>query len=29
MKANIHPEYHEITVKTTDGTELRMRSAWG
>ena len=29
MKADIHPEYHEITVKTTDGTEIRMRSAWG
>ena len=29
MKADIHPDYHEITVKTTDGTELRMRSAWG
>ncbi len=29
MKADIHPEYHEITVKTTDGTEIKMRSAWG
>ncbi len=29
MKADIHPDYHEITVKTTDGTEIRMRSAWG
>ena len=29
MKADIHPEYHEITVKTTDGTEIPMRSAWG
>ena len=29
MKADIHPEYHQITVKTTDGTEIAMRSAWG
>jgi large subunit ribosomal protein L31 len=29
MKADIHPEYHAITVKKTDGTELSMRSAWG
>ncbi len=29
MKTDIHPDYHEITVKTTDGTELKMRSVWG
>jgi large subunit ribosomal protein L31 len=29
MKAKIHPNYHAITVKTTDGTELKMRSSWG
>ena len=29
MKADIHPAYHTITVKTTDGTEMQMRSAWG
>ena len=29
MKTDIHPEYHNITVKTTDGTELKMRSVWG
>jgi large subunit ribosomal protein L31 len=29
MRADIHPEYHEITVKTTDGTEIKMRSSWG
>ncbi len=29
MKADIHPEYHEITVKTTDGIEIPMRSVWG
>ena len=29
MTADIHPDYHEITVKTTDGTEIKMRSSWG
>jgi large subunit ribosomal protein L31 len=29
MKADIHPEYHQITVKTTDGTPIQMRSTWG
>ncbi len=29
MRADMHPEYHEITVKTTDGTEIKMRSSWG
>lgn len=29
MKAEIHPEYHFITVKTTDGTEYQTRSTWG
>jgi large subunit ribosomal protein L31 len=29
MKADIHPEYHGIIVKTTDGTEFQMRSSWG
>ena len=29
MRADIHPNYHEITVKTTDGTEIKMRSSWG
>lgn len=29
MKAKIHPDYHDIVVKTTDGTELKMRSVWG
>ena len=29
MKANIHPEYHEITVVMTDGTEFKTRSTWG
>ena len=29
MKSNIHPEYHTITVKMTDGTEFQTRTTWG
>lgn len=29
MKADIHPEYHEITVVMTDGTTFKTRSSWG
>ena len=29
MKADIHPEYHRITVVMTDGTEFETRSTWG
>lgn len=29
MKANIHPDYHEITIKTTDGKTYKSRSTWG
>jgi len=29
MKSDIHPEYHEITVVMTDGTEFTTRSCWG
>jgi large subunit ribosomal protein L31 len=29
MKTDIHPEYHAITVRTPDGTEVQMRSVWG
>ncbi len=29
MKANIHPDYHEITVKMTDGTTFTTRSTYG
>ena len=29
MRPNIHPEYHEITVVMTDGTEYKTRSTWG
>jgi len=29
MKADIHPDYHEITVVQTDGSEYKTRSTWG
>jgi large subunit ribosomal protein L31 len=29
MKAEIHPNYHTITVVMTDGTEFTTRSTWG
>ena len=29
MKANIHPDYHEIKVVMTDGTEFHTRSTYG
>jgi large subunit ribosomal protein L31 len=29
MKEKIHPEYHEIKVIMTDGTEFTTRSTWG
>ena len=29
MKADIHPDYHLITVKMTDGTEFTTRTTWG
>ena len=29
MKPGIHPEYHEISVVMTDGTEFKTRSCWG
>ncbi len=29
MKADIHPEYHKITVEMTDGTTYETRSTWG
>jgi large subunit ribosomal protein L31 len=29
MKQDIHPDYHEITVVMTDGTEHKMRSTYG
>lgn len=29
MKQDIHPDYHTITVKMTDGTTYQTRSTWG
>lgn len=29
MKKEIHPDYHEITVVMTDGSEFKTRSTYG
>lgn len=29
MKADIHPDYHDIKIVMTDGTEYTTRSTWG
>jgi large subunit ribosomal protein L31 len=29
MKTGIHPDYHMITVKMTDGSEFQTRTTWG
>ncbi len=29
MKKDIHPEYHEINVVMTDGSEFKTKSTWG
>ncbi len=29
MKPDIHPDYHEIKVIMTDGTEFTTRTTWG
>ncbi|MCR9221424.1 MAG: 50S ribosomal protein L31 [Alphaproteobacteria bacterium] len=29
MKADIHPDYHRITVQLTDGTTYETHSTWG
>ncbi len=29
MKADIHPQYHMIPVRMTDGTTYEARSTWG
>ena len=29
MKKEIHPDYHEITIVMTDGSEFKTRSTWG
>ncbi|MDR3518392.1 MAG: 50S ribosomal protein L31 [Azospirillaceae bacterium] len=29
MKKDIHPEYHEINIVMTDGSQFTTRSTWG
>lgn len=29
MRKDLHPEYHTIEVKLTDGTSYEMKSTWG
>ena len=29
MKAEMHPDYHDITVQMTDGSSYVTRSTWG
>ena len=29
MKKDLHPDYHVIDVKMTDGTVVSMKSTWG
>jgi len=29
MKAEIHPDYHEITIQMVDGTSYKTHSTWG
>ena len=29
MRSGIHPEYHLIDVRMTDGTVVQMKSTWG
>ncbi len=29
MKKDLHPDYHDITVEMTDGTQFSTRSTWG
>ncbi len=29
MKQETHPDYHEITVQLTDGSNYKTRSTWG
>jgi large subunit ribosomal protein L31 len=29
VKANIHPDYHEVTIIMTDGTEFKTKSCMG
>jgi len=29
MKNDLHPDYHMINIKMTDGTVIQMKSTWG
>lgn len=29
MKKNIHPDYHEVTIVMTDGTQYKTKSTYG
>ncbi len=29
MKSGIHPDYHTIDVRMTDGTVVQMKTTWG
>ncbi len=29
MKSEIHPDYHVVDVKMTDGTIIQMKTTWG
>ena len=29
MRSGIHPEYHQIDVRMTDGTVVQMKTTWG
>ena len=29
MKKDLHPEYHLVDVKMTDGTVVQMKTVWG
>ena len=29
MKKDIHPDYHTVTVKMTDGTTFETKTTWG
>ncbi len=29
MKSDIHPDYHEVTIQMTDGSEFTTRSTFG
>ena len=29
MRSDIHPDYHLINVRMTDGTVVQMKSTWG